>query len=709
MHPLTHFRKFIIFNDKESPMNKKEKTAPLFHIPSILLTTLILFSFSLPVYAGGEQEGAASATHGKYLAGQAIIVPPGDIRETGYIAQIDYNYNLPDQGPFAVYLHHGNRQISNKGQEEIIHIGIKANKTSFEALPPLNLAFVIDKSGSMQGNEKIDWVKDSFDIFIEKVRDIDYVSLIAFSSDSEVIFPSTRMDSREKRDRFKQAVAGMEPGGGTNLVSGLEDGYTQVLANFRGDYSNRVLFLTDGVGDSTGILDMAASYKEMGINVSTIGVGSDFDVNLMVDLAKAGGGSSRFISDRAEMKETFGDELDRMVVPAARDLKMTLELPEWVTVIDTWGYRNEKETHRISYSLPTLHNGDYETILAQVRINPVGLKGKQILGTFTVDYQTLDGSPGRLGPFELTAELTDEERPVVGYSNYTVLQSSTMLYIAQSMKEIGDIYYRTREKLNRVNNLRNELWYGAHSEEEIMAMSDAQDRFDAVTSEEIELLEADIAGSFQAALDRTVEARKVVLNNRQKLDNIGFDDELLILDKYVEILGTELELNDERIASLKENIELAPPVAERSVNEHIENLFNEIALAIDLTEEATMAVAPFLQQGGRTSGMTELLDLSALNTMTNHTAIRILDRNRLEDILIEQKLALSGLIDTENALKVGRLLSAAYMITGNVIPMTKSAMVFARIINVESGEVETVSQVIIPINDEVAALLKTHG
>ncbi len=70
---------------------------------------------------------------------------------------------------------------------------------------------------------------------------------------------------------------------------------------------------------------MAESYKEMGINVSTIGVGQDFDLELMVELSKRGGGSSRFIADREEMEQSLGSELDRMVVPVARNLALSFK------------------------------------------------------------------------------------------------------------------------------------------------------------------------------------------------------------------------------------------------------------------------------------------------------------------------------------------------------------------------------------------------
>ena len=666
---------------------------------------LLFFQIGVFVFAGGESEGAATATHGKYLAGQGIIVPPGDVHINGYIAQIDYNYRLPEKDEFEVYLYHGNRQLSNQGQDEILHIGIKAAKTQFADLPPLNLAFVIDTSGSMGGNDKLGWVKESFEIFINKVRDIDFVSLISFSSESQVVFSSTRMNSREKRDQLLQAVKKMTTGGGTNLTAGLQDGYAQVFANYREEYNNRVLFLTDGVGDNTGILEMAGNYLGMGINVSTIGVGSNFDVNLMVELAKRGGGSSRFISDRDEMNKTFGDELDRMIVPAARELKMRLEVPEWITIADTWGYRNEKGDHLVTYNLPTLHNGDYETILTEIRINPTNLLGMHTIADFYVEYKTLDGHKLDKGPYNIKAELVNTDSPVYGASDYTVLQSSTMLYIARSMIEIGEIYYQNKEKLEQVNNLKYQYW-NKLTEEELTAIEDEQASFEQISSDQIKSLEQEIKDSFQSALDRTLEARKVVLNNRTRIDNIGFEDELTILDNYIKILGNELELNKERLTSLTDDIEIASPVPERTVNEHLENLFREINLSLHLEKVSTIMLAPFLQQSNETSAFIGLLNEWAVSALSTNSELTLLDRSNLEQILAEQKLSLSGLVDTEKAIEVGRLLSAQYIITGTVIPMTNTAVVFARVINIESSEVETVSQVILPMSDDLQVMLQ---
>ena len=669
-----------------------------------LFPVLILCLSVQMLIAGGQQEGAASSTHGKYLAGQGIIVPPEDIRINGYIAQLDYDYPTPTDDELNILLYHGNRQLSNIGQNEILQIGIKAAKVPFEDLPPLNLAFVIDKSGSMNSGDKLGWVKESFDIFINKVRDIDYVSLIVFSSESEILFPSTQMNNAIKREEFRKTVHAIEAGGGTNLVAGLEDGYGQILANYRSDYNNRVLFLTDGVGENAGIIEMAETYKDMGINVSTIGVGTNFDVDLMIEIAKSGGGSSRFISDREEMKETFGEELDRMIVPAARNLKMKLKVPPWVEILDTWGYRNVQEKHEVNYFLPTLHNGDYETILAEVEISRTEKTGQQEIGSFLLEYETISGEIVEKGPFPIEAEMVEESFPVFGVSDYTVLQSSTMLMIARSMIEIGDLYYQTKGKIDRLNSLRDQIW---NSQEKIETEDIAREQttYEALTSEEIVELENDINLLFRQALDKTVETRKIVTNNRLRLDNIGFDDELLILDQYIEILGKELNVNEENMNLIKDDIEITPYETDRTIHEHMDNLFREVNLSLTVEQLATLAIVPFVQQGSKESLLTELLNQIALDSLSRNKNITVLDRSNLDSIIEEQKLSLSGLVDTNKALEIGQLLSAKYMLTGNVIPMSHSIVIFARVINVETGEVESVSQVIVPISEEIKEML----
>jgi hypothetical protein len=459
---------------------------------------IILLIISAPriVTAGGAQEGA-SPERGKYLSGKGTIVPPEEIYIDSYISYIDYHYPKPDFG-VGVYLYSGHRQISAGGQEEIIQIGIQGRETHFEELPPMNIAFVIDKSKSMSEQDKLDWVKDAFDTFIERVRDRDFISLVVFDGDAKIIFPSTQMRSIQERMKFKDAVHSIIPGGGNNFEAGLSLGYRQVEVNFRKDYSNRVLLLSDGVvsgeEEVQGVFQMVESFNDMHINLSTIGVGSDYNLELMRIMAEKGGGSSRFISDRDEMEKTFGSDLDRTFVPTARSLSMKLEFLQDVEILETWGYDNRVEGNTIHYYLGTLHNRDYETILAKIRIQPQStpeLTKEKKLARFSLSYTDLNCKKHYPDPYYLEVNFVDIDSPDTALPDEKVLRSGTMLHYAQALKKIGELYY---------------------------------------------------AEQLQSALDLTISIQKEIKNVRLSLGNKGFDNEIEILDKYIAIIGQDLGL-----------------------------------------------------------------------------------------------------------------------------------------------------------------------
>jgi Ca-activated chloride channel family protein len=758
--------------------------------------TIITLAILVPslLWAGASKESASSAKRAEYLSGRGVIVPPNEVHIDSYIASIDYQYPRPEQA-LGISLYTGHQQISTHGQEEVIQIGIQGREIPFEELPPMNLAFVIDKSWSMGDQDKMDWVKESFGIFIDRVRDKDYVSVVVYDDEAEVIFPSLRMNSAQRRERFKRAVQSIVPAGGDNMEEGLMLGYQQVQANYRTEYVNRVLLLSDGTemsarlkreaaksGDvraslmwnnrndldlhvitpngeeiyyghkkswdggeldvdmnvhgettkpveniywpkggaptgrytvfvrnyryherprrptsfnvelwvndqvsryegtvygtgeysddvvcsfdyrgqghtevaRTGVMQMAEHFRDIGINVSTIGVGLDFNLDLMRNLAAKGGGSSRFISNREEMEKTFGSELDRMVVPEARDVEMRLQFLEDVNIIDTWGYDYRVEGNTIHYYLSTMHHRDYETILAHIWIPPHRTVGRKNLARFFVTYTDTTGRRHYQGPYNIRASFVDDEYPITGFSNAMVLRSGTMLHFAQALKEIGELYY-------------------AHRIDE--------------------------------AMERTVAMKKELNNADLRLGSTVFPDEIQILDRYIEILGTDLELGYNETRRVATDLEISPPVRERSLQDHLENLFQEMALDLGRRKTGTIAISGFTTQDGRPSDLVTLINEMALVEVSKHQTLQVVEREKMEMILAEQKLALSDLIDTTNAIRVGHLLTASHILTGTVLEMPGSVVIFGRIINVETAEVESAAQVIVPKNREVNALL----
>lgn len=620
--------------------------------------SILLLTIPSMLWAGSKAEESAAPERGKYLAERGTIVPPEEVYIDSYVGYIDYQYPKPETD-FGVTLYSGHRQISSRGQEEIIQIGIQGKELSFEELPPMNLAFVIDKSGSMADRDKMDWVKESFYIFIDKVRDKDFVALVYFDNSAQTVFPSTKMGSSVNRQRFRDEVYRVRPGGGTNLLDGVKLGYKEVLKNYRSEYINRVILLSDGQATTSthGLMEMAATYRDTGITISTIGLGEDFDLALMRKLAHAGGGSSRFISGREEMEKTFGSELDRMVVPIAYDLQMKLEFLQNVEILDTWGYDHQIVGTRVNFYLPTLHHRDYETIMVQLRIPPLDLDGKVDLARFSLKYRDLRGNLRYKGPFYLGVTFVNIDYPVTGFSDAMVLRSGTMLHFAQALQKIGESYYRSYQ------------------------------------------------GEIQYALNLTVETRKELLNARERLDYIGFDDEIEMLDNYLRIFSGELAKTEGETRRIVEDVEIIPPVRERSLHEHMENLYREMTLDLAARGEGTIAVSGFSMKDGKSSELTALLDEMAMVEITKLPTLTVIERDKMDMILEEHALSMSDLMDTGKAIDVGRLLTADHILTGTVIEMPNSVVIFGRIINVETAEIESAAQVIVPKNREVAALL----
>jgi Ca-activated chloride channel family protein len=659
-----------------------------------LASVVVLCWAAQALWPGGEAESASSASRGRYLAGRGVIVPPEEVISDSYVAYMDYRYPEPREA-LGVTLYSGHRQVAMSGQEEIIQIGVQGKKTAFAELPPLNLAFVIDKSGSMAEADKLDWVKESFGILIDKLRDVDYLALVVFDDTARVVYPSTRLSSPDRRLRCRAAVQGIAAGGGSDLPAGLRAGCEQVLASYRPEYTNRVLFLTDGGGASAGILQLADSYRSRGVSVSTIGVGLNFDVNLMVELGRRGGGSSRFISGREEMRKVFGSELERMAVPIARDLRMTLELADGVELLDTWGYAHRLLDRGAAYSQPALHQGDYETILARVRIPAGKAPGSLELARFTVEYQDLAGQWLRSGPHGLTVERVARDLPLFGISDAMVLRSATILTFADRLRRIGELYYSCGGELGEAESLRDSLWRSGGGGGD----------YQALTSPAILRLEESVQTKMRRAMSAAVEMKKELENARLRLGSDEFGVELEIARKYIQILGAELKWQDRAVAAAAGDAELAPAVPGRVLKDHLDNLFQEIGLDLRSRAAGTVAVCGFAAPRGPCPALLDMLDEAAGAQIARLGSLRVVERSDVEAALAARALSWGDLLDTGQAVGVGRPLGASFLVTGAVIEMEGAVLIFARVINVSSGQVESVAQIVVRKDAEVRALL----
>lgn len=191
--------------------------------------------------------------------------------------------------------------------------------------PPLSLAVVVDTSGSMRQDGKMDFVRDGLELLIDGLTDDDRFALITYDNTSTTTMAMT--DVRGNRVEMRSAVQALQADGGTNLYDGLQTGYREVFANYDSARQNRVILLSDGnptigiTGDGA-ISDMSEAFNSEGVGLTTIGLGSDFNINLMRDLALRADGNFYFLENAGAVSEVFDEELSFFTVPVAFDLKL---------------------------------------------------------------------------------------------------------------------------------------------------------------------------------------------------------------------------------------------------------------------------------------------------------------------------------------------------------------------------------------------------
>jgi hypothetical protein len=223
----------------------------------------------------------------------------------------------------------------------------------------------------------------------------------------------------------------------------------------------------------------------------------------------------------------------------------------------------------------------------------------------------------------------------------------------------------------------------------------------------------------------TWDVRKQLIDTSIRLSYDGFADEMGVLENYLHILGEYMGLKKSTLSLLISDNELRPPVQNRPLDMHLENLFHELYLSLEAKPPGNLAVVDFdvlgttsgLSAGSPSGSSTGIRSEAAsdirrdlLPTYLEEAAgvwvtrlldagFQIVERRNLDAVLKEQELSLSDLADQANAAQVGMFLAADYILTGTVMEMEESLVIFSRIINVETAVIETAAQIIVPKED----------
>ena len=275
---------------------------------------------------------------------QSGRLPPKDaVRIEELVNYFDYHYPLPQNNrPFAVYT----ETVDSPWQPnaKVIKIGIQAKDLAAKELPPSNLVFLVDVSGSMTAENKLPLVKQTLRLLTEQLRPQDKVTLITYASGEKLVLPPT---SGRDKDTILRAINGLRAGGATAGEAAIQMAYQEAEKALVKNGINRILLATDGdfnvgITDFETLKGMVAEKRKSGISLTTLGFGDgNYNERLMEQLADAGDGNYSYIDNRNEAKKVLQRQLSSTLATVAQDVKIQVEFnPATVKEYRLIGYEN---------------------------------------------------------------------------------------------------------------------------------------------------------------------------------------------------------------------------------------------------------------------------------------------------------------------------------------------------------------------------------
>ncbi len=281
------------------------------------------------------------------------------------------------------------RLLPPTGGRRFLGLTVRAPHASTQdaaARKPLNLAFVLDRSGSMEG-EKLELVKRAVAFGLNQLTPEDRAAVVIYDERVQTLTPSTPMTGDAKAQAML-ALGAVRAGGSTALGEGWLTGCrlaAAVGAESDGRWLTRTLLLTDGLAnvgitEPHELIGHATELRRRGVTTTSFGVGADFDEQLLRGLAEAGGGNFHFIDGAAQIADFFAGELGELLTVVAEEVTLELTLPSGLEAMLLNDYPVER------------HGGDWPALDA-------GAGGERL----TVDLGTLSAGEERALIFELTA------------------------------------------------------------------------------------------------------------------------------------------------------------------------------------------------------------------------------------------------------------------------------------------------------------------
>ncbi|MEM9324311.1 MAG: von Willebrand factor type A domain-containing protein [Bacteroidota bacterium] len=381
---------YAFFTDDESALHNTEGYSTIHEIGFKRPQDEALSTFSIDVDAASYSNIRRFLNYGQK--------PPKDaVRIEEMVNYFRYDYEQPKGGhPFAI-----NTEISKAPWNEdhlLVQIGLQGREIPTADLPPSNLVFLIDVSGSMSDPNKLPLLKSSFKLLVRELRTQDRVAMVVYAGAAGLVLPSTPGSEKQK---ILNALDRLNAGGSTAGGAGIELAYKAAKEYFVAGGNNRVIIATDGdfnVGSSSNAAmeRLIEKRREEGVFLTVLGFGrGNYKDDKMEILADKGNGNYAYIDNIREAQKVFIHEFGGTLFTIAKDVKIQVEFnPSKVQGYRLIGYENRmlaaEDFNDDKKDAGELGSG--HTVTALYELIPVGIKSSFIKDVDPLKYQTQSAS-----------------------------------------------------------------------------------------------------------------------------------------------------------------------------------------------------------------------------------------------------------------------------------------------------------------------------
>lgn len=342
---------------------------------------------------------------------------------------------------------------------------------------PINLAIVIDKSGSMSG-QRIEKAREAAILAVNMLNENDTLSIVAYDSEARVIVPATKVDNRLRIIGLINENIYAE--GGTALFAGLSKGIKQVENQLTKDKVNRIILLSDGqanIGPSSvdELSQLAIIAAKKNIAITTLGIGSDYNELLMSSIASYSDGNHVFVNNSADLENVFVHEFTDLMSAIAQDVVITIQLKNGVKPVRLLGRDGVIKGNEITVKMNQLFSNQEKYVLLEVIPDKGKVGQEKTLAQVDLKYDNLLENKTENETQVVRISYTKDKKMVDDAIHHDVVVETELQKVALENEKALELYNQgKRDEAQQLLRENGEALKAISAQSPTMSMSDKE-------------------------------------------------------------------------------------------------------------------------------------------------------------------------------------------------------------------------------------------